>query len=252
MLIAFSAPPPQNAPVVLTMLFCNGPEGAGKEFFADLFAIGPIANMTAIMPYAQLNSQLNHAAGFDGRKQFGGGAFKLPLDAEFVVGLHEEFNAFVGKHERVGESMMLWEVIPYNKIMEVKNGEMAFANRGDYYNLAVQLKWSVYLLHFSPFPPPPSSSAVTKLTCYRYDSALDDEIRSFSRSLLKKASETAAKTSKDGGVGQYGNYATADVEANDIFGENVKKLEDLKHKYDPQNMFSHGTSLTPRPLVVVN
>jgi FAD/FMN-containing dehydrogenase len=44
----------------------------------------------------------------------------------------------------------------------------------------------------------------------------------------------------------------ADVEANDIFGANVKKLEDLKHKYDPNNLFSHGTRLTPRPLVVVN
>jgi FAD/FMN-containing dehydrogenase len=250
MLIAFSAPPPQNAPVVLTMLFYNGPEATGKEFFADLFALGPIANMTAMMPYAQLNSQLNHAAGFDGRKQFGGGAFKLPLDAEFVVGLHEEFNAFVSKHERVGESMMLWEVIPYHKIMGVKNGEMAFANRGDYYNLAVQLKWLVFLphpLYYFTFLSLHHSDNVC-----RYDSALDDEIRSFSRSLLKKASETAAKTSKDDGVGQYGNYATADVEANDIFGENVKKLEDLKHKYDPQNLFSHGTRLTPRPLVVVN
>jgi FAD/FMN-containing dehydrogenase len=44
----------------------------------------------------------------------------------------------------------------------------------------------------------------------------------------------------------------ADVDANEIFGANVKKLEDLKHKYDPDNLFSHGTRLTPRPLVVVN
>jgi hypothetical protein len=44
----------------------------------------------------------------------------------------------------------------------------------------------------------------------------------------------------------------ANVEANDIFGANVMKLEDLKHKYDPGNLFSHGTRLVPRPLVVVN
>jgi hypothetical protein len=90
------------------------------------------------------------------------------------------------------------------------------------------------------------------LTRSRFDPALDTEIRDFSRSLLKKASETAASRSKDGGVGQYGNYANNDVAANDIFGPNVKKLEDLKHKYDPWNLFSHGTRLTPRPLVVVN
>lgn len=86
----------------------------------------------------------------------------------------------------------------------------------------------------------------------RYDPALDTEVRNYSCTLLKKASETATSKSKDGGVGQYGNYATADVEANKIFGKNVKKLEDLKHKYDPGNLFRHGTRLTPRPLVVVN
>ena len=46
--------------------------------------------------------------------------------------------------------------------------------------------------------------------------------------------------------------AAADVEANEIFGANVKRLEELKHIYDPDNLFSHGTRLTPRPLVVVN
>jgi FAD/FMN-containing dehydrogenase len=113
------------------------------------------------------------------------------------------------------------------------------------------------------------------LTEVRFDPALDDKIRTFSRNLLKKTSETASSRSKDGGVGQYGNYASkyspkpgaaaisrlrslsltctaAGVEANEIFGANVKRLEELKHKYDPDNLFSHGTRLTPRPLVVVN
>lgn len=44
----------------------------------------------------------------------------------------------------------------------------------------------------------------------------------------------------------------ADVEANEIFGANVKRLEELKHKYDPDNLFRHGNRLIPRPLVVVN
>ena len=90
------------------------------------------------------------------------------------------------------------------------------------------------------------------LILFRFDPTLDTEMRTFSRSLLKKASETAADRSKDGGVGQYGNYASEDVAANEIFGENVRRLEDLKQKFDPDNLFSYGTKLTPRPLVVVN
>lgn len=95
-------------------------------------------------------------------------------------------------------------------------------------------------------------SQKVKLISARFDPTLDTEMRTFSRSLLKKASETAADRSQDGGVGQYGNYASEDVAANEIFGDNVRRLEDLKQKYDPDNLFSYGTKLTPRPLVVVN
>ena len=79
----------------------------------------------------------------------------------------------------------------------------------------------------------------------RFDPTLDTELRTFSRSLLKKASETAANRSKDGGVGQYGNYASEDVAANDIFGENVRRLEDLKQKYDPDNFFRINQNIPP-------
>jgi len=47
-------------------------------------------------------------------------------------------------------------------------------------------------------------------------------------------------------------FIGAEVEAKEIFGANVKRLEELKHKYDPDNLFSHGTRLIPRPLVVMN
>lgn len=146
MLMGFSAPPPANAPVVLCQLFHNGTEEEGKSFFSGLFELGPIANMTAMIPYEKLNSLLNQGAGFDGRKQFGGGAFKLPLDPNFVIQLHAEFNAFVASHERMNESMMLFETIPYKKVMEVPNDQTSFSNRGDYYNVATMFKWLVQRL----------------------------------------------------------------------------------------------------------
>ena len=59
--------------MVLTQVFYNGTEEDGKAVFADLIALEPLVNTTAVIPYEQLNSLLNHAAGFEGRKQFGGG-----------------------------------------------------------------------------------------------------------------------------------------------------------------------------------
>ncbi|KAH8719407.1 hypothetical protein GQ44DRAFT_712337 [Phaeosphaeriaceae sp. PMI808] len=54
------------------------------------------------------------------------------------------------------------------------------------------------------------------------------------------------------GVGQYGNYANAEVEPEDIYGANVQRLEDLKRKYDPDNLFGYGSRLHPRQVKVVN
>jgi hypothetical protein len=141
MVVAFSAPPPANVPVVLTQLFYNGTHEAGKAFFADLFALNPIADMTAMIPYVQLNTLLNPACGFEGRKQFGGGAFKLPIDAATMIQLHADFAAFSASHERLNESLMLFEIMPYGKIIEVANDKMSFSNRGDYYNVATMFKW---------------------------------------------------------------------------------------------------------------
>ncbi|PSN69942.1 FAD-binding domain-containing protein [Corynespora cassiicola Philippines] len=231
LLWGFSCPPPAGAPVVLTQIFYNGPEDAAKSFFADLISIGPVANMASMVPYEKLNSLLNHSAGFDGRKQFGGGAFKLPLDPRFVVDLHSQFLAFVESHERTGESLMLFETIPYKKVIEVGNKDMAFSNRGDYYNVATCFKW--------------------------FDPSFDDEVRTFSRNLLRNASQTTGveqdeKIRSVSGVGQYGNYATADTEASEIYGSNATRLAELKTKYDPENLFSRGMRLVPRPVVVVN
>jgi hypothetical protein len=49
----------------------------------------------------------------------------------------------------VAQSMMLWEVVPYKKVMQVKNEETSFANRGDYYNVATMFKW--YARSLPPF-----------------------------------------------------------------------------------------------------
>jgi hypothetical protein len=91
---------------------------------------------------------------------------------------------------------------------------------------------------------------------------------------LKRASQNAGveqdeKVRGIEGVGVYGNYASkysimyfqrstllttidTDVPASEIYGANAKKLEELKHKYDPDNLFDRGTRLVPRPIVVVN
>ncbi|KAF2790329.1 FAD-binding domain-containing protein [Melanomma pulvis-pyrius CBS 109.77] len=231
LLWGFSAPPPLNLPVVLTQIFHNGDAEFAATFFGDLLALEPVVNTTAMIPYEKLNGLLNHTAGFDGRKQFGGGAFKLPLNPIFVQALLGDFLDFTSARERMNESLMLFETVPYKKTLEVGNDEMSFSNRGEYYNVATCFKW--------------------------FDPKLDTEVREFSRALLKKASQAAGVVQDEQvrsveGVGTYGNYSDVDIPASEIYGGNAKKLAELKHKYDPENLFSRGTRLIPRPVVVVN
>ncbi|KAF2703998.1 FAD-binding domain-containing protein [Pleomassaria siparia CBS 279.74] len=231
LLWGFSCPPPLKAPVVLTQIFHNGDEAFAKTFFADLLALGPVVDTTAMVPYEKLNALLNPTAGFDGRKLFGGGAFKLPLSPVFVQALLGDFLDFISERDRMNESLMLFETVPYKKVVQVSNEAMSFSNRGDYYNVATCFKW--------------------------FDPKLDAEIRDFSRALLKKASQAAGVIQDSAirsveGVGTYGNYSESDTPASEIYGSNAKKLAELKHKYDPDNLFSRGMRLVPRPVVVVN
>ena len=122
--------------------------------------------------------------------------------------------------------MMLFETIPYQVTRKVPNDETAFSNRGDYYNVATMFKW--------------------------FDPQLDSLIRTYSRNLLTKASQATIRSAEETGVGVYGNYVESDVPAEEVYGRNAEKLQDLKNKFDPDNLFSNGTRLVPRPLVVVN
>lgn len=142
MIMGFTCPPPARAPVVLTMIFHNGTLEEGNAFFKDLFDLGPVANMTGLIPYSQLNAAMNEGQGFGGRKMFGGGAYKLPLQSSFVQSLFDEFIGFSTQEGKgMEDSLLLFETVPYKKVVEVPNEKMAFANRGEYYNLATMVKW---------------------------------------------------------------------------------------------------------------
>ncbi|KAF2501268.1 FAD-binding domain-containing protein [Lophium mytilinum] len=228
LLFGFTAPPPHGVAVVVVAVFYNGTETEGRGFFAPLWELGPLVDGTRSMPYEELNGILNEGQGFGGRKSFGGGNFTLPLEPKLVEGIRDDFMAFVQGHEDMGESLMLFEGVPFKKINEVASDATAFANRGEYYNVATMFKW--------------------------YDEKLDGEVRAFSKALLKKASEDAGvwKKGKEGqGVGQYANYAELDHDATEMFGKNTKRLAELKEKYDPGNVFrSHRLGAKPAEVIV--
>jgi hypothetical protein len=138
------------------------------------------------------------------------------------------------------QTVVLWEFVPFGKILEVAQTATSFANRGAYGNLLFGPGWT------SP--------------------DLDGICRDWTRVMAaksrvelerRKAEGTDAAT-KDS-VGEYSNYdgewfdistpeevltlSGLNVSGAVLFGVNFPKLAALKKTYDPQNVFSKGPNL---------
>lgn len=179
MSIGFTQPPDAPVVTVLVLVFFNGSEEEGKKYFAPLLELEPLMNMAATIPYEKVNAMTNFAATFGGRKMFGGSNVVLPLDKGFVKSVYEEFSQFTMGNERMSESLLLFELVPFKKIASVPMEETAYGNRGNYYNVGTLFKW--------------------------YDPTQDEMVRMFNRKLNGRIKEEAG-VKKSMGVGVYSNY----------------------------------------------
>ena len=75
LILGFAYSPSHFKPVAVALIFFNGPAAAAEEFFAPLLALQPVINMAALMPYPQLNSIINRAFPYGGRKSYKGATF---------------------------------------------------------------------------------------------------------------------------------------------------------------------------------
>jgi len=219
MVILGHSPPPQQAPVVMAMPFYNGSLEEGKRAFAPLLSLGPIADLTAEMPYPQVNTLADDAFGPGRRWYIGAANCTAPLDAAVV---QEAANLLFAEVERVSQdpakedmrgSAIGFELLPNAKMREVPPHATAFASRGAYFNVATILNW--------------------------LDESRDQEVREFNQRLTAQIRARGFEGDGVGGegVGQYNNYAESAVNAAAAFGGNAKRLQELKKKWDPYNRF---------------
>lgn len=175
----FSQPPGAPFVAVLATAFYNGSEEEGKKYFGPLLELEPLMNTTGQIPYEKVNAMLNHAATWGGRKLFGGSNVVFPLDVGFAQSVYDEFSAFTLGNEKMGESLILFELVPFKKIVSVPMEETACGNRGEYYNVGTVFRW--------------------------YDEKQDQMVREFNRKVNRRIKDEAG-AKKSSGVGQYSNY----------------------------------------------
>jgi hypothetical protein len=87
------------------------------------------------MPYSSANTMLNAAMGPGLRRTMKGSAFIAPLDAKYATNIFNDFVEFFTQNPDAIHSVVLWESVPFGKILEVPQTATSFANRGAYGNL---------------------------------------------------------------------------------------------------------------------
>lgn len=213
------SPPPDRARVIVAQVFHNGTAEEGQKAYAPLLKVGPRLNAVQTVPYKVVNSLANAGVPHGGRYQFGAANVTYPVDAKVVQAAAtkwwegiERLSSDPGREDLRG-SLIGYELFPTDKVREVAPGATAFANRGQYFNVAVLMSWK--------------------------DAANDAEVRAFKQEVAAMIRDRGFKGDEVGGkgVGHYNNYLDSSISAEGAFGANAKKLKELKQKFDPANRF---------------
>jgi hypothetical protein len=221
LLILGFSPPPDLMPIAMVGIMHNGDEKEAGAYFANLIAAEPIMNMTGMMPYPNVNTMTDAAFPHGRRWLIGAANFVAPLDIATVQTTADTFYGEIEKNPEMKGSAVGFEFMPNQVVRSVPLDATAYANRGDYYNVAIVSAWE------SP--------------------ERDLAVRAFNRKLSQQIRDAGWKGNDVGGVGQYNNYVNDQpISASTAFGANATRLNELKNKYDPHNRFNKSWGITSK------
>ncbi|KAI1814685.1 hypothetical protein GGS20DRAFT_576699 [Poronia punctata] len=205
--------PPDGEEGYFCMIFYNGNEEEGKKFYRPILDAATL-NTASVKTWPEVNSQLGQIA--SSRKLLGGATFVPPLKLEDVQRAAEKMFRFTEEHLGV-QAAIQWEILPNSRVRSTSHKATAFAARDDAYQICPFWQWD--------------------------DPELDGVVRRVNREVVTKLRESGVKT----GVTQYNNYNIEDdVPPEKAYGSNVERLQRLKEKYDPTNIFHKWNSFRAR------
>ncbi|EEA21272.1 hypothetical protein EYB25_007453 [Talaromyces marneffei] len=195
---------------IVVILFYNGPQDKAEKMFEPVLSLSTGRGETGMMPYYKTNRLFNRTTASEGRKRLSGTSVTLPLDMDFFQTVYQNFSHILDDHSDDAEAFLLFEMLPYTKVVEVPNDATAYANRGPYYNVCSIFNWQ--------------------------DVNADSKIRNLQQGLMSQIRDEHVKK-RGPGVGTYPNFTGFDANARDLFGDNLPRLKELKKYYDPRNVF---------------
>jgi FAD/FMN-containing dehydrogenase len=220
--------------LLLLMVSCvaDKAEVVGRELFAPFFALKPLLNDVAVRPYPHVNNLVPNLQGM--RCSLKGAATTLPLRADFINQVRAKFDQFVESTPDAKGALIAWELYDACAVMAHQDNG-SFANRGWHLNALISPQWE---------------RAENDAVCRQW---ARDIAGMFREELESREVEVGKREGVEGGVGVrgdkgavmlYGNYDLDEV-SRDVFGANYARLQAIKAKYDPKNLFDKLFAVQP-------
>lgn len=232
--LGFISPPPAEGKIMtFVSIIFNGTEEEGKEAWKALFDIGPAMTTMAMQPFPVANQFLSPPIGL--RCSMKGSSFQMPLSPSFVLDVQKMYtDFFTADPTERGISILMYEL--YNPWKTTQSSKGCFANRGTHMNALICPIWKN-----------PSQDAECRQWARDLNERFKKELETQGvETSTGGAAEGVAPRGKKGAVLLYGNYDQYDEKSRDIFGENYPKLQQLKARYDPGNMFNKLFAIDPQ------
>ncbi|KAH6647948.1 hypothetical protein BKA67DRAFT_578957 [Truncatella angustata] len=198
---------PANVPIVVVAPFLyKGNATSGRSAFASIYAIGPVADSTSVIPYNQWNSAGNSLCVPGARKPGYGAGFQKMVPATW----RQIWDKFVEFQQTPGaqSSGVLLEAYSLTKARSVDSQSAAFPFRN---------------VNFNAFIIP-----------WYNDTSLDDKaelLGTASRDLWRSTDGLSRNST-------YINFAHGDEPLEVVYGDSLSRLRSIKRRFDPYNRFS--------------
>ncbi|WVQ62461.1 uncharacterized protein L199_000601 [Kwoniella botswanensis] len=212
-----------NGPVIMAHCFHNGPLEDGKKHYKAFYDLGPIVDTTEMIPYLSLNQAIDDDRPYGTGLYWHGTIFPSPIiHPEAGQKLWESYYDVCKKEPEFSKSTFtILEFHHPSKLMERSNGEMAFNSRGEQINMLIGIGWDG-ILGNQPF----------------------EKAKKYAKGIADAASDKDEQ--EDGYANWESNTPTGYDRSIRAFGDQYPRLQALKARYDPNNMFNKWHPIEPK------
>jgi len=207
---------PDGSPCVILFVFYNGSEEEGRANFKAFFDLGPAFDLTAEIPFENLNALQNPNVQ-PGKNVYMKGATQVEPKSDVANKVFDAMQQMTESGDlRVA---FMFEYFALRKVRSVPSDATAFCSRGPQCNVVFFGSWE----NDTPELSKKGKEAAHALTS------------------LVMAVEKPPKPDENKGYSNYDDVALADIDPTarrKLYGGNYERLLEIKQKYDPTMFFS--------------